>query len=148
MDYALITHFHDDHFGSWYQSAPVSSSGKYVLTGIAGVGELIPIRHLVDRGYPHYNFPVDFDTYLNKQGGRESVYHKTIENYHRFVQRQQELGMTPALLKAGSRSQIVLQHKPKNFPGFYVQNIKANGLIWTGKDTATLQHFHGPMKTH
>ena len=49
--------------------------------------------------------------------------------------------MKPALFKAGSRSQVVLQHKPKNFPEFYVQNIKANGLIWTGKDSTTSQHF-------
>jgi hypothetical protein len=45
------------------------------------------------------------------------------------------------LFKAGSRRQVVLQHKPKSFPEFYVQNIKANGLIWTGKDSTTLQHF-------
>jgi hypothetical protein len=49
--------------------------------------------------------------------------------------------MKPALFKAGSRSQVVLQHKPKNFPEFYVQNIKANGLIWAGKDSTTSQHF-------
>lgn len=141
LDYALITHFHDDHFGSWYQSAPLSPSGKYVLTGIAGVGELITIRHLFDRGYPHYNYPVDLDAHIRKQSGRESAYYKSIENYHRFVQHHQELGMKPALFKAGSRSQVVLQHKPKNFPEFYVRNIKANGLIWTGKDSTTIQHF-------
>src|SRR5215213_6007618 len=39
LDYALITHFHDDHFGSWYPAAPPASSGKYVLTGITGVAE-------------------------------------------------------------------------------------------------------------
>ena len=141
LDYALITHFHDDHFGSWYQSAPVSSSGKYVLTGITGVGELITIRHLFDRGYPLYNYPVNLDDYISRQGGRESVYYKSIQNYHRFVERQEAMGMKPAMFKAGSRSQVVLQHKPKNFPGFYVQNVKANGLIWTGKDSTTLQHF-------
>ena len=141
LNYALITHFHDDHFGSWYQSAPVSSSGKYVLTGITGVGELIPIHYLLDRGYPHYNYPVDLDAYISKQSGRESIYYKSIQNYHRFVQRQKELGMKPALLKAGSRSQVVLQYKPRNFPEFYVQNVKANGLIWTGKDSTTFQHF-------
>lgn len=140
LDFALITHFHDDHFGSWYQSAPVSSSGKYVLTGIAGVGELIPIRHLFDRGYPHYNYPVSMNNFIGKPSG-DSAYYKGIQNYHRFVQWQQKLGMKPALFKAGSRSQVVLQHKPKNFPQFYVQNIKANGLIWTGKDSTTLQHF-------
>ena len=52
LDYALITHFHDDHFGGWYANAPVSSSGKYVLSGITGIGDLIPIKQLLDRGFP------------------------------------------------------------------------------------------------
>jgi beta-lactamase superfamily II metal-dependent hydrolase len=140
LDYALITHFHDDHFGSWYPSAPVSSSGKYVLTGIAGVGELIPIHHLLDRGYPNYNYPVSMNRFIGNPSG-DSNYYKSIHNYFRFVQRQHELGRKTALFKAGSRRQVVLQHKPKSFPEFYVQNIKANGLIWTGKDSTTLQHF-------
>jgi glyoxylase-like metal-dependent hydrolase (beta-lactamase superfamily II) len=37
IDYGLITHFHDDHFGAWYPAAPVSASGKFLLTGITGV---------------------------------------------------------------------------------------------------------------
>ena len=37
IDYAVISHFHDDHFGSWYPSAPLSADGKYALTGITGV---------------------------------------------------------------------------------------------------------------
>src|ERR1700754_1387262 len=47
LDYAAISHFHDDHFGSWYRSAPKSSSGKYILSGITGVGELIPISNML-----------------------------------------------------------------------------------------------------
>lgn len=141
LDYALITHFHDDHFGSWYSSAPVSASGKYVLTGITGVGELIPIHQLFDRGYPAYNYPVSIATYMRRLNVKDSTYYKSLHNYYSFVQAQQQKGMRPALFKAGSRSQVVLQHQPKNYPQFYVQNIKANGLIWTGKDSATTQHF-------
>jgi glyoxylase-like metal-dependent hydrolase (beta-lactamase superfamily II) len=29
LDYALITHFHDDHFGCWYSTAPTSAKGEY-----------------------------------------------------------------------------------------------------------------------
>jgi hypothetical protein len=141
LDYALITHFHDDHFGGWYPGAPVSSSGKYVLAGITGLGELIPIKQLMDRGYPNYNFPVDYGTYMKKLNIRDSNYYKSLQNYYNFVHAQKEKGMKPAMFKAGSRSQVTLQYKPKNFPGFYVQNLKANGLIWTGKDSAVTQHF-------
>lgn len=141
LDYALITHFHDDHFGGWYPNAPVSSSGKYVLTGITGVGELIPIKQLLDRGYPGYNFPIEYGFFMQKMNMQDSNFYKGLQNYHAFVRTQKEKGMRPSLLKAGSRSQVVLQYQPKKYPGFYVQNIKANGLIWTGKDSATFQHF-------
>ena len=141
LDYALITHFHDDHFGSWYPGAPVAASGKYALAGITGVGELIPIKQLFDRGYPNYNFPIDFDDYIKKTNAKDSVYYKSLQNYKAFVRSQQQKGMKPALFKAGSRSQVVLLHRPKSFANFYVQNVKANGLIWTGTDTSVQQHF-------
>jgi hypothetical protein len=137
LDYALITHFHDDHFGSWYATAPMAASGNYALTGITGVGELIPIAHLLDRGYPGYNYPVD----LLKLNGKENIYLKTWQNYQHFVKTQRQKGMQPALFKAGSRKQVVLQYKPDQYPQFYVQNVKANGLIWTGRDSSTIQHF-------
>ena len=141
LDYALITHFHDDHFGGWYANAPVSSSGKYVLSGITGIGDLIPIKQLLDRGYPDYNFPVDYGAYMRKLNIRDSNFCRGLQNYFGFVRAQKEKGMKPAIFKAGSRNQVALQHKPKNFPEFYVQNLKANGLIWTGKDSTTVQHF-------
>ena len=141
LDYAAISHFHDDHFGAWYRSAPLSSSGKYALSGITGVGELIPIGNMLDRGYPAYNFPVDQDTYLRKLNIRDSSFGKALQNYRQFIAYQRSKGMKPALLKAGSRSQIVLQYKPAAFPGFFVRNVKANGLIWAGNDSSVIQHF-------
>ncbi len=141
LNYALITHFHDDHYGSWYTKAPLSSTGKYVLAGITGVGDLIPIGQLFDRGYPNYNYPVDYGFYMKKMNVRDSVYYKSLLNYQSFVRAQKEKGMRPALFKAGSKRQITLQYKPKSFSDFYVQNVKANGLIWTGKDSSVAQHF-------
>src|SRR5690348_12783669 len=40
LDYTLITHFHVDHMG-----------------GLADVAEVIPIRTLIDRGWPDYSYP-------------------------------------------------------------------------------------------
>src|SRR5690554_6283007 len=34
LDYALITHFHGDHYGSYYEGVPVSANGKYFKSGI------------------------------------------------------------------------------------------------------------------
>ncbi len=141
LDYALITHFHDDHYGCWYSKAPTSVKGEYKLSGIAGVNELIPIRQLFDRGFPDYNYPVDISTLMKKLNITDSSGYKSLQNYKTFVRANKDKGMKPALFKAGSRQQIVLQYKPRQFPEFYVQNVKANGLIWTGKDSSVDQHF-------
>jgi len=140
LDYAVISHFHDDHFGSWYKGAPQSGHGEYVLTGITGVGELIPIRHLLDRGYPSYDIPVRIEKVLNKINAGDNKYAKTINNYFAFIKARPS-GMITEQFKAGVKNQITLQHDAKQFPQFYVQNVKSNGNIWTGKDTATYQYF-------
>jgi hypothetical protein len=49
--------------------------------------------------------------------------------------------MTSPFFRAGSITQVHLLHDAGAYPGFYVQNVKSNGWIWTGKDTATAQHF-------
>jgi len=140
LDYAAISHFHDDHFGSWYKDAPASNHGEYVLTGIAGVGELIPIRHLLDRGFPDYTIPVSMEKVLNRINAGDNKYVKTINNYFAFIKAQPS-GMVTEQFKAGSKNQISLVHDAKQFPEFYVQNVKSNGNIWTGKDSSTNQHF-------
>lgn len=141
IDYALITHFHDDHFGAWYPSAPLSASGKFLLTGITGVADLLPIRTLIDRGYPVYNYPYDMKRLAKEYGGGEIEFGHTMQNYFNFISEKQSKGMKMAGLRAGSKTQVALLRSPKEFPGFYVQNIKANQWIWTGKDSAVVSHF-------
>jgi beta-lactamase superfamily II metal-dependent hydrolase len=141
IDYALITHFHDDHFGAWYPTAPVSKSGKYLLTGITGVAEKIPVGTLFDRGNPAYQYPYDMKKLAGQHGGGEIRFGQTMKNYFQFLDVQQQRGMKLTPFKAGSRQQVQLLHKANAFPGFYVQNIKANQWIWTGKDSGVVQHF-------
>lgn len=141
IDYALITHFHDDHFGAWYPSAPRSVSDNYLLTGITGVAEVIPVRTLLDRGYPDYNYPYDLKKDAKKYGGGEIEFDHTMHNYFRFLAAQQKKGMKAGQLKAGSRQQLHLLYDAKSYSSFYIQNIKANQWIWTGKDSAVFQQF-------
>lgn len=137
IDYALITHFHDDHFGSGYPSAPVSSSGKYRLSGITGVGDIIPIHMLLDRAAPGYNYPFD----MKKYAATDTGYGRSLQNYFNFQSVQQQKGMTVAALKAGSRSQIKLVHDAAAYSTCYIQNIKSAQWIWTGKDSSVHQQF-------
>ena len=137
IDYAVISHFHDDHFGSWYPSAPLSTDGKFVLSGITGVGELIPIHRLLTRDW-HY--PVDPATQLRGRTGNDHFL-RTWNNYLAFVAAREARHQSTEFLRAGSRMQIHLLHHPEKFPGFYVQNVKSNGWIWTGVDSTVKQHF-------
>lgn len=141
LDYAAISHFHDDHFGSWYHDAPPSSKGKYVLTGITGVGDNIPIQHLIDRGYPQYNYPVRMDSFIFKFSKGDDAYLRTIHNYFLFTQTQTARGFEVAQCVAGSITQIRMQYNGKDYPEFYVRNLKSNGKIWTGKDSSVFEYF-------
>lgn len=147
IDYALLTHFHDDHFGAWYPQAPWSRSGAYQLTGITGVGERITIHTLIDRAYPAYNYPFDFKKTAELYKGGEVEFAKTINNYFSFIKEKQQQGLKMAPFRAGSDRQLVLLRDPASFPAFSIRNVKANGDIWTGKDSATYQHFPGFNKT-
>jgi len=137
IDYAIISHFHDDHFGSWYPTAPVSADGRFALTGITGVGDRLGIHTLLTRDW-HY--PMD-PARLLAQRPVTDHYARTWNNYLAFVSDQEAKGMKAGFLRAGSRRQIRLVHEPEGVPGFWVQNVKSNGWIWTGKDSTVKQHF-------
>ncbi|CAN5341997.1 hypothetical protein BH23BAC1_BH23BAC1_07490 [soil metagenome] len=147
IDYALITHFHDDHFGVYHEGAKNSKNGDYVCTGITGVGDEVKIGKLIDRGYPDYNFPVDLKKSLQEKATKNKEAEKdlkTMENYWNFIDfHTNNSGMKAEKLIAGRNDQITLINKPEEFKNFKVQNVKSNGTIWTGKGTSTIEHFPG-----
>lgn len=56
IDYAMLTHFHNDHMGSMTNSSWESNvEGKYRKTGMYGLYDLIHFSKYVDRIYPDYN---------------------------------------------------------------------------------------------
>ena len=113
IDYALITHFHDDHYGS-----------------LVELGKMIPIKNMIDRAYPNYNFPLDLKTFLAK----DTIF----QNYLTFLK---DFNVSTQSLKAGSHSQIKPLVAPEKHPNFHIRNVKANGTIWTGKGDETLEYF-------
>lgn len=142
LDYALLTHYHDDHFGE-LDSLRQEHEAGYKLTGITEVGSLIPIKHLIDRGF---DFPINLKSESVQKQSRFSkdTYGliPTLVNYWDFISYQsQRNGLQNTALKVGSNSQIVLLNKADEYPQFYVRNIASNGVIWSGEKEQTFSLF-------
>lgn len=131
IDYAIITHFHDDHMGSPL-NVMKRGAGGYVLTGITEVAEHIPIRKLLDRGWPGYNYPTSFAS--------DSM----VANYRRFLAWQlQHKGLNVERFQAGRNDQITFVEQPKLSKTYPVEirNMAVNGEIWTGVSNETWSDF-------
>lgn len=119
LDYALITHFHSDHMGGVLKVK--NESGRYYNTGMITVAENIRIGVLVDRGFPDYNFLV------NKED-------KIVKNYFNFLHFTKRK-MRVERFKPGMDNQFRLLHDSAMYTGkVKVQNLYANGWLWTGKE--------------
>jgi len=132
LDYAVITHFHDDHFGEWDELRPLAASGAYRLTGITAVGDKIPLGSLLDRGF---HFPVDLQSNDFQTRYVNDEYHivQTLQEYWKFIGYQQRArGMKHDTIRPGDASQIRLKNRPEKYPDWQLRNIAANGRIWTG----------------
>lgn len=134
LDYAWITHYHDDHFGEWDPYRKESIKGDYVLTGITGVGDLLQINNLLDRGFL---FPVSWDDSAFRASQLDDEYHivQTLDNYRKFIDYFSQQGMQHETINAGSDEQIKLRINPFAYPDFSIRNIAVNGNVWTGSNT-------------
>ncbi|MEK6155072.1 MBL fold metallo-hydrolase [Flavobacteriaceae bacterium 3-367] len=113
IDYALVSHFHSDHYGS-----------------LVALAQFIPIGKIIDRGYPKYDFPVNLREYLKED--------KLFQDYLSFIE---ERNISAEMLIPGSKEQLLLLNKRNSFPNFHVRNIKTNATIWTGVANDTLNYF-------
>ncbi len=142
LDYALITHYHDDHFGE-VDALRKFASGGYQLTGIMEVGTHIPIKKLIDRGF---EYPINLkdpkvqaeDRFSKDTYGMIS----TLKEYWKFIDYQSnKVGLEHEALLVGSSDQIKLNNSPQKYPTFSVRNIASNGNIWTGYDNSYFPLF-------
>lgn len=149
LDYAVISHFHDDHMGIITDRAARSECGDYRLSGITGVGELIPIRTLIDRGWPDYNYPVALDdprvlAWLEHRPNMLKTYQKfclTMKNYLQFIAWQREYNsMRVEQAQVGRADQIVLRHRPDDYD-VQVRVVCANGQVWSGQGECAQAHI-------
>ncbi len=137
IDYFILTHLHPDHMGGLDLLTPkpaISRLGPYQLTGVMDVHEQLPIKIILDRAYPDYNYPIE----LNDP-------HQL--NYRKFISSFVQGGGTVKRFVPGSSRQIALRRSsPETYPTFTVQNLAANGKVWNGKDNDAIDTFP-PLKT-
>ncbi len=133
LDYAMITHYHDDHFGELDPHRKIHKGGNYALTGLMEVGSHLPIKMMLDRGS---SFPVDLkDSQVQKKLNDDDEYGMipTLKHYWRYIDyHAKKNDLLHQTLEAGVNNQIVLKKKPQKYPKFSVRNIAVNGQIWTG----------------
>ncbi|RIV27724.1 hypothetical protein DYU11_05330 [Fibrisoma montanum] len=134
IDHALVTHYHDDHYGHVYQGAPYDSSGRYFKTGITGLGSELPIRHLMDRGT---TYPLPFGKDELKKRFASGTYPEefaTLQNYWTFVDDQVRRNkLKHEVFAVGRTDQIAMLRNPTKYPTFRIQNFYSNGDVWTGQ---------------
>jgi hypothetical protein len=128
LDYLLATHLHPDHTGDVAAGSPRSVHGGYQLGGVTDVAELIPIRTLVDRGYPDYDYPQPFPAPF-------------ADNYRAFIAARRQAGQGVERFRVGSAAQIAGRGHRKTSRAFEVRNVAASGEVWTGQGEATRRLF-------
>ncbi|WP_209401397.1 ComEC/Rec2 family competence protein [Pseudozobellia sp. WGM2] len=142
LDYAMITHYHDDHFGEMDAEREFISKGNYALTGLVEVGHHLPIKTIIDRGS---SFPIDLknpkiQSELSKDDEFGMI--SSLTNYWNFIEYHSKTsGIEHEELIAGKLNQIKLKTSPEKFPDFSIRNIAVNGQVWTGKNDSTYPLF-------
>jgi len=129
LDYVFLTHFHSDHMGQVAEASRISQSGQYKLSGITEVAESLPVRKVLDRGWPDYQYPAPLEDPM-------------VKNYRVFLNWNMERnGLRVERFQPGRNDQIVAVREAGKYPNFEVRNVMANGEVWTGVGTNTRQHF-------
>ena len=122
LDYFVASHFHPDHIGDVRVDSPLAPGKVYKLSGVTDIAAMLPIRKILDRGFPDYNYPAP----IQKMGA-------FAENYLRFVAARRANGETVERIAVGRDDQIrPLYANLHDYAAFGVRTIAANGEVWDG----------------
>ncbi len=128
LDYAVVTHFHADHFGEVTAGSRTNGAGV-ALSGITEVLDSLGAGVVVDRAWPSYDYPSDLRA------------DAAVDNYRRFLaDAVARTGLRVERVRVGSASQFRVNRDPR-WPDVGVRPVAANGEIWTGTGEATEQTF-------
>lgn len=130
IDYLSITHLHGDHIGTISPATPNSYKGNWRSSSLADIVDNNKVGKLVDRGYPKYDYP------------SYTVENKHLDNYIKCTRwHAATAGMKIERFVPGADNQFTLKYDAASYPAFKIQNIAANGVVWTGNGTETATAF-------
>lgn len=137
LDYALLTHFHNDHFGGTTDMPASTLSSSYRQQSFAYLLDKYGATKLIDRAWPDYDYPIDLrDSQQNTNNAGNVVNYVNAVNWH-----VNNRGLIAERFTPGSDSQIYMQNNPSAYSGFCVHNLAANGEVWTGSGSNTVKLF-------
>ena len=129
LDYAMISHFDNDHYGYLDHTAITVEGKPYKYSGMTHLANLVPIRTLIDRGYPDYDYPSP-EAFRKRNG-------KGFKNYELFLKEREEQGLKMEKFEVGTDKQLVLKNRAEKYKTFRIMNIAASGVMWSGKGNET-----------
>ena len=133
LDYVLLSHFHNDHFGGANGLAKSDLSSTYTKQSLPYIMDNFAIGKMMDRGYPSYDYPFDMATKADNASNCKNYI--TAVKWH-----VANRGLNMERFVAGSSTQIVENYNAAKYP-FTVQNLAVNGEVWTGSGTSTVKTF-------
>lgn len=137
IDYLLLSHWHEDHFGSVKLRSKTMPDGRK-LCGMALLGEDFDFGAFYDNQYPEYG------KYCSNDDPN------SLAMMDEFIARQQAKGMKREPFRVGAINQIALRHDSgSDFSRtFSIRNIASNGVLWTGVGDETRDYASAHFKAN
>ena len=139
MDYMLMTHFHNDHFGttnSTYEKTTRDDKYTYPLTGIMALYDEVPFDKIIDRAFDENS---DYQTVVESTG---QDYNPGYGYYEQFITwARGSKGLVVEKAVNGSDSQLALVNNPSGYPDFRIQINAVNGWYWNGSESESVDAY-------
>lgn len=135
LDYFLLTHFHNDHYGTVAETAyEMNAQGGYRIVGMFGLYSQIKFNKLVDRAYPNY---AEIDKSSNPS--EAGTWKNGTSHYMKFVDyNTKNNGLKVEKFDLGSQTQFCLLKDAKSYSNFKVRNVCSNGCYWDGSKAVSV----------
>lgn len=134
IDYIVLTHLHNDHFGGATGLEASSNSPTYTKQSLPLILDNFTVGKLMDRGWPDYDYPFDMCSVANNAANCRNYI--TAVKWHKHNN-----GLNVERFAAGSDTQITQVLDAVSYPTFRVRNLAVNGEIWTGSGNTAVKTF-------